>query len=135
MWSNVFVISNLSFWLKDSPLDQVDEWRKLPKEKRAAIRKEYNEAGIKIIISAFGETPKPTTDEDSAEDVAKALGIFVREHDVDGVDVDYEDLEAFNGGDAEKWLIEFTQTLRKYLPQDKYILTHARKLFSFFYTY
>lgn len=44
-----------------------------------------------------------------------------------GLDIDYEDLDAFNGGtgSAENWLISFTQTVRSKLPQGKYIVTHA----------
>lgn len=44
-----------------------------------------------------------------------------------GLDIDYEDLSAFNAGNgnAENWLISFTQTVRTKLPQGKYIVTHA----------
>lgn len=55
---------------------------------------------------------------------------WVKQYGLDGIDVDYEDLDAMNKGDghAEAWLITFTQTLRNALPQGQYILTHARKL-------
>jgi chitinase len=53
----------------------------------------------------------------------------VSQNDLDGVDVDYEDLNAFNAGDgsAENWLITFTTALRSALPSGA-ILTHAREL-------
>ena len=52
---------------------------------------------------------------------------FVKDNDLDGIDVDYEDLDAMNKGDgaAEKWVTTFTQTLRKTLPKGQFILTHA----------
>ena len=50
------------------------------------------------------------------------------QYNLDGVDVDYEDFNAFDKGDgsAEKWLIAFTTALRSALPVGA-ILTHARK--------
>ncbi len=52
---------------------------------------------------------------------------WVKSNGLDGIDVDYEDLSAMNRGDgkAEKWVSQFTQTLRKTLPKGQYILTHA----------
>lgn len=60
---------------------------------------------------------------------AQSLAAFVKRYDLDGVDVDYEDLDAFNRGDgtAEMWLITFTKTLRAALPKNRYIITHARE--------
>ena len=44
-----------------------------------------------------------------------------------GIDVDFEDLSAFDAGtgSAENWLITFTQQLRTLLPQGQYIISHA----------
>ena len=52
---------------------------------------------------------------------------FVTTNQLDGIDVDYEDLAAMNKGDgsAEKWVGTFTQTLRAALPKGQFILTHA----------
>ncbi|KAF7356556.1 Glycoside hydrolase family 18 protein [Mycena venus] len=52
---------------------------------------------------------------------------WVIEFNLDGIDVDYEDFNAFDAGDgkAEAWLISFTTQLRTLLPQGTYILTHA----------
>lgn len=44
-----------------------------------------------------------------------------------GVDVDFEDFDAMKAGTATSWLVDFTKALRADLPQDTYILTHARK--------
>jgi chitinase len=48
----------------------------------------------------------------------------VKEYDLDGVDVDYEDFTAFNGGTAEAWLITFQTELRSLLPSP-YLISHA----------
>ena len=52
---------------------------------------------------------------------------WVKSNGLDGIDVDYEDLTAMNKGDgkAEKWVSDFTTTLRKTLPKGQYILSHA----------
>ena len=52
---------------------------------------------------------------------------FVTANQLDGIDVDYEDLTAMNKGDgaAEAWVTTFTQTLRQTLPQGQFILSHA----------
>ena len=51
---------------------------------------------------------------------------FVRDHYLDGIDLDYEDNEAMNRGDGPAWLIECTKVIREILPAEEgYILTHA----------
>ena len=50
---------------------------------------------------------------------------FVTANGLDGIDVDYEDLDAMNKGAAEAWVTTFTQTLRQTLPQGQFILSHA----------
>lgn len=48
---------------------------------------------------------------------------------LDGIDVDYEDFNAFDGssGSAVTWIESFTRQLRVNLPQGQYLLTHARE--------
>lgn len=94
---------------------------------RAAKKAEYAAAGISIIASAFGETEKPTTDGVDPIATAATFSQFVTTNGLDGIDVDYEDLEAINKGDgaAEKWLADFTTALRTTLPQGQFILSHA----------
>ena len=52
---------------------------------------------------------------------------FVLDNQLDGIDVDYEDLTAMDKSDgaAEAWLVQFTQALRQKLPQGQFILSHA----------
>jgi hypothetical protein len=62
------------------------------------------------------------------------MAAWVKKYDLDGIDVDYEDFDAFDGssGSAVPWLNTFTQQLRVHLPQGSYVLTHARVLFLSF---
>ncbi|KAG2136048.1 glycoside hydrolase family 18 protein [Suillus clintonianus] len=121
---NVFA---LSFWLVSGPADQAEEWTLLDETTRASIKTSYNNAGISLIVSAFGSTDVPTTEGCDPTTIANKLADYVLEYDLDGVDVDYEDLYAMDAenGSAEIWLVAFTIALRERLPQGQYILTHA----------
>ncbi|KAH7914241.1 glycoside hydrolase family 18 protein [Hygrophoropsis aurantiaca] len=121
---NVFA---LSFWLTSGPADQAQAWASLDNATRASIKSSYSDAGILLIVSAFGSTDTPTTSGADPTTTANDLAAWVLEYDLDGVDVDYEDFTAMNAGndDAETWLATFTTALRAKLPQGDYILTHA----------
>ncbi|KAG2050983.1 glycoside hydrolase family 18 protein [Suillus hirtellus] len=121
---NVFA---LSFWLISGPADQAEEWVELDNATRASYVTEYHDAGISLIVSAFGSSDAPTTEGYDPTTIANDLAAFVLEYDLDGVDIDYEDFDAMNAenGSAEDWLTTFTQVLRAALPQGQYILTHA----------
>ncbi|RDX48223.1 glycoside hydrolase [Lentinus brumalis] len=117
----------LSFLTLNGALDQAGAFAALPADQRAAKKAEYASAGINIIVSAFGETDKPTTQGADPVATANTMAQFVTANALDGIDVDYEDLDAMNKGDgaAEAWVTTFTQTLRQTLPQGQFILTHA----------
>ncbi|KAF8888123.1 glycoside hydrolase family 18 protein [Infundibulicybe gibba] len=119
---NVFI---LAFLLRKGAWDQADEWQSLSDTQRSTIKSQYAAAGIKLIVSAFGSTDLPT-DSDPVS-LANQMAGWVKQYNLDGIDVDYEDLDAFNSGSgqAENWLISFTKQLRVQLPQGKYILSHA----------
>lgn len=87
------------------------------------IKAAFKKAGKKLLISAFGATDMPTSK--SATTVCTNLANFAKKNLFDGVDLDYEDNEAFEKGTAEKWLIDCTKAIRKILPVGQYILTHA----------
>ena len=57
------------------------------------------------MISAFAESEYPTTDEVDPILCATKLALFVKEKELDGVDVNYEDSKAFDDGVGEFWLI------------------------------
>ncbi|KAG1860708.1 glycoside hydrolase family 18 protein [Suillus subalutaceus] len=121
---NVFA---LSFWLISGPADQAEEWTLIDNATRASYLTSYHDAGISLIVSAFGSTDAPTTEGYDPTTIANDLAAFVLEYDLDGVDIDYEDFNAMNAenGSAETWLTTFTEALRAQLPQGQYILTHA----------
>ena len=122
--------SLLSFLLSTKSADQAAAWETLDSASRKKAKQIYNDAGIKILVSAFGSTEIPTTSGIDANTCAEYMANWVLANDVDGIDIDYEDLSAMQlaDGKAEEWLITFTSALRKQLPQGKYIITHARKL-------
>lgn len=65
-------------------------WQQLSASERSSILKEYNDAGIHLIVSAFGATQQPTTSGANAVTVANDLAKWVKEYGLQGVDVDYE---------------------------------------------
>lgn len=121
---NVFI---LSFLLISGPADQALEWQLISASDRAAIKSQYAAAGIKLLVSAFGSTDAPTSTGADPVATANTMAAWVIEYGLDGIDVDYEDFNAFDGSDAtaEPWLESFTKQLRVKLPQGQYILTHA----------
>ncbi|KAL1943054.1 hypothetical protein VTO73DRAFT_4725 [Trametes versicolor] len=117
----------LSFLTLKGPADQAAAYAALPAAKRTSTKAAYKKAGINIIVSAFGETDKPTTSGADPTSTANTMAQFVLTNQLDGIDVDYEDLDAMNKGDgkAEAWVSTFTTTLRKKLPKGQFILSHA----------
>ena len=75
------------------------------------------------MVSAFGGTIHPTSEGKNAATCAAQLADFVQAHNVDGVDLDYEDNAAMQAGTGADWIIEFTRILRQRLPN--HIITHA----------
>ncbi|KAF8334535.1 glycoside hydrolase [Amanita rubescens] len=128
-----FNVFNLSFLLLKGAWDNAKAWESLTDVDRSTIKAKYKAAGIKLMVSAFGSTDLPTTSRADPVSTANTMAEWVKKYQLDGIDVDYEDLDAFNAGDgsAENWLITFTKQLRKELPVGQYIVTHARKHFWF----
>ncbi len=141
--------SALSFLLIGGAADKALEWTQLSASDRSTIKSEYSAAGISLIVSAFGATDAPTTGGANAASTANTMAAWVKQYDLDGLDVDYEvclpqrvhsrfrpnpgllpqDFTAMDksDGSAEAWLATFTQQIRTQLPQGQFILTHARK--------
>lgn len=109
------------------PADQATEWASLDAATRASIKSKYAAAGISLMVSAFGSTDTPTSSNADPVGTANTMAKWVKDYNLDGIDVDYEDFGAINAADgkAEQWLITFTQTLRAALPAGQYIITHA----------
>ncbi|CCM01822.1 uncharacterized protein FIBRA_03890 [Fibroporia radiculosa] len=120
---NVFA---LSFLLASGSVDQAQEWEELDASTRASIKSQYNAAGVKLIVSAFGSTEAPTSSGDDPVNTANTMAAWVKQYDLDGIDIDYEDFDAINSGNgAVDWLVKFTTQLRSQLPSGQYIITHA----------
>ncbi|KAF9077607.1 glycoside hydrolase superfamily [Rhodocollybia butyracea] len=117
----------MSFLLSTGAADMAHNWAIMGKDAQSAIKDKYKAAGIKLLVSAFGSTEKPTTSGTNPTELAQTMATWVKENQVDGIDIDWEDNDAMNkaDGSAETWLIEFTKELRNQLPQGQYILTHA----------
>ncbi|KAI0334540.1 chitinase [Cubamyces sp. BRFM 1775] len=122
-----FNVVALSFLTLAGARDQAQAFAQLSADQRTAKKAEYNQAGISLIVSAFGETDEPTTVGADPVATANTMAQFVLANALDGIDVDYEDLDAMNKGDgaAEQWVSTFTTTLRQTLPQGQFILSHA----------
>uniref|UniRef100_A0A8H7XUS7 chitinase n=1 Tax=Psilocybe cubensis TaxID=181762 RepID=A0A8H7XUS7_PSICU len=121
---NVFA---LSFLLIEGAWDKAYEWTTFTDAQRTTIKSQYASAGIKLVVSVFGSTDVPTSTNADPIATANTMAAWVKQYQLDGIDVDYEDFNAFAAGDgkAEAWLISFTKQLRTQLPQGTYLLTHA----------
>jgi hypothetical protein len=49
-------------------------------------------------VFAFGETDAPTSKGTDAASTADTMAAWVKNHRLDGIDIDYQDLSAFNDG-------------------------------------
>ncbi|KAI0644217.1 glycoside hydrolase [Trametes meyenii] len=121
---NVFA---LSFLLISGPADKAVEWTQLSDSDRASVKSDYSAAGISLIVSAFGATDAPTSSGADPSKTADTMAAWVKQFDLDGIDVDYEDFNAIDASDgkAEAWIATFTQQLRSQLPKGQFILSHA----------
>ncbi|KAM6497137.1 glycoside hydrolase family 18 protein [Amanita muscaria] len=126
---NGFNVFNLAFLLLEGAWDNAQAWTTLTDAQRSSIKSQYAAAGIKLMVSAFGSSDAPTSTGADPIATANTFANWVKTYQLDGIDVDYEDFNAFNAGNggAENWLISFTTQLRSLLPAGQYIITHARK--------
>lgn len=85
----------------------------------------YHAAGIALMVSAFGSTDAPVTNGVDPTDCARRLAAWVKQYNLDGVDIDWEDMQAMNTNRGEAWLITFQRELRHQLPAGQYLISHA----------
>jgi chitinase len=76
--------------VKQGPFDNAQVWTQLSASQRSTIKAQYKAAGITLAVSAFGSTDKPTTQGYEPVALANKLSKFVKDYDLDGVDIDYE---------------------------------------------
>jgi len=123
-----FNMVNLAFLLSSgNGSDVAGKWEQLSDSDRQSTLQQYEQAGIQIMVSAFGGEDAPTTNGLNATAVANSMAQWVIQYGVHGVDVDYEDFAAFGDGSGPgaDWVIAFMKALRQQLPQGKYLISHA----------
>lgn len=102
--------SALSFLLTEGAFDKAEEWTQLSASQRASVKAQYavqysqiklgfhfrangtfgQAAGIKLIVSVFGETDAPTSSGADPVATANKMAAWVKQFGLDGIDVDYE---------------------------------------------
>ena len=82
--------SALSFLLVAGAWDYAASWAALSAGERDSIKSQYAAAGIKLIVSAFGSTDTPTSSGHDPISLANTMGNWVKQYNLDGIDVDYE---------------------------------------------
>ncbi len=86
----LFRCSALSFLLLEGAWDKAEEWTQLTAAQRTSIKQQYADAGIKLIVSVFGSTDVPTSTRADPISTANTFAAWVKQYDLDGIDVDYE---------------------------------------------
>jgi chitinase len=71
--------------LSTGPFDKAAEWQGLTADQRAAVKAEYKEAGISLVVSAFGATEQPTTQGFDPIAMADDMAAFVKDTGLDGI--------------------------------------------------
>ena len=136
---NQYNVINLAFLLSDKPADIALIWSdpllyfgstdcpfgQTKAQIQANLTSFYHQANTKILVSAFGATEFPTTEGRDPVETGTKLAQFVKENDLDGIDLDWEDNAAMENGTGEQWLIDCVKAIRKILPVGEYLLTHA----------
>ncbi|KAM0752715.1 glycoside hydrolase [Meredithblackwellia eburnea MCA 4105] len=101
---------------KPGPVDICENWVNMDDSAKTALKTKYKAANVMFMVSAFGSTDAPTTSKKDPKTTADQLAEFVKANQFDGVDIDYEDMNAMAAGTAEAWLISLTNELRAKLP-------------------
>ncbi|KAJ7606970.1 glycoside hydrolase family 18 protein [Mycena polygramma] len=107
-----------------SKYSQAAQWQQLNASERADIKASYAKAGIKLVVSFGGDQDAPTTAGVDPKTAATTAAQWVKDYDLDGIDVDYEDFDAMNNGKGPQWLIQFTTQLHAELGSN-YLITLA----------
>jgi len=132
-------VINLAFWLNSGSADAAlvwgnvytyvssdNPWGGSNQAVQRAWLERYHSAGVKVLVSAFGATEFPTSAGVDPVKCGTDLANWVKQNQLDGVDLDWEDNSAMEQGTGEEWLITITKTLRQLLPREQgYIISHA----------
>ena len=81
----------LAFWMSDQgAVDDAEAWEQFDAGTRQQTLQEYHNAGIALMVSAFGSTDSPTSNGADPTQTAQNLASWVKKYGLDGVDIDYE---------------------------------------------
>ena len=94
LWPIYLYNSILSFLLLRGAADQAKQWESLSAATRKSVKSAYSAAGISLMVSAFGSTDTPVSSGANAVGTANKMAKWVKQYDLDGIDVDFEDLAA-----------------------------------------
>lgn len=136
----------LAFWETSGATAASQAWAGFTADQRSTIVNAYHSAGIAIMVSAFGDDDLVITNKKDPVATADSLATFVKDNNLDGVDIDLEGgFASFpnsqrvahtslssdfaplkTGGDqtyALDWLTKFHNELRTQLPSDTYAIS------------
>ncbi|KAI9205140.1 glycoside hydrolase superfamily, partial [Polychytrium aggregatum] len=119
---NTFI---LGFWLSSGAYDSAYTWTGLDASVRQGYLDSLHAAGKVVLVAAFGAAEFPTLSKLDPVKTAQNLAAFVKQYQLDGADIDWEDNPSLEAGTGEAWLISFQTELRNNLPSPRYIITHA----------
>ncbi|KAG6372517.1 hypothetical protein JVT61DRAFT_7623 [Boletus reticuloceps] len=88
-WINLFPSAPTSL-LTSGSVDEAQNWEELDASQRSIYVREYDLAGISLIVSGFGSTETPTSSGVDPMTAANAMAEWVIQYGVNGIDVDYE---------------------------------------------
>ena len=80
---------------------KAQRWASLTGAQRSSVKAQYAAAGIKLMVTAFGDSNTPTTSGADPITTANTFAAWVIQNQLDGIDVDYEDFQAFNAGNGK----------------------------------
>jgi chitinase len=106
------VLASVVFNQYSTLFSQAYEWTTLTADQRSSIKSQYAAAGIKLIVSVFGSTDVPTTMNADPVATANTMAAWVKQYDLDGIDVDYEDFNAFDTGNGSAEVRSFPSSGR-----------------------
>ncbi|WOO76900.1 uncharacterized protein LOC62_01G000513 [Vanrija pseudolonga] len=96
----------LSFYESSGYQDSqnVVNWVAMSASDRQTLLDSYHAAGVALMLAVFGGTDKPTTNGLDPTSFATKVAAFVKQYGFDGIDIDYEDFDAFEGGTGVPWI-------------------------------
>ena len=91
-----FNVFNLAFWtVKFGVADNAAKYAAKSDCDKKWFKSRYAGAGMKLMVSVFGATDTPQSLGKDPVQLGKTIAAFVKKNGLDGVDVDYEEMDLF----------------------------------------